>query len=129
MIVIKFSSLFEQIFNNLSLDSSQILNRFSSYTVKISISFICMICHLNIVKFINIISLSSVSNIDYKKYFIIWIKKYVKNALNADNKSIIKKLWTIANDLITKHKLLIVKFKDIFHLWTVLANAHKRMII
>ena len=129
MIVIKSSSLLEQIFNNLSSDSSQILNRFFSYIIKISVSFICIICHLNIVKFINMTSLSSVSNIDYEKYSIIWIKKYVKNVLNVDNESIVKKFWTIANDLIIKHELSAVKYKNIFYLRTVLANARKRMII
>ena len=128
MIVIKSSSLFEQIFNNFSSNSSQILNKFFSYTVKISVSFICIICYLNIVKLINMISLSSVLNIDYEKYSIIWIKKYVKNVLNVDSESIVKKLWTIANDLIIKHELSAVKYKDIFHSRTVLANARERVI-
>ena len=129
MIVIKSSSLFKQIFNNLSLNFSQILNKFFSYTVKIFVSFICIICHLNIVKLINMTSLSSMLNINYEKYFIIWIKKYVKNVLNADNESIVKKLWKIANDLIIKHELSIVKYKDIFHLQTIFANAREWMII
>ena len=129
MIVIKSSSLFEQIFNNLSSDSLQILNKFFLYTVKIFVSFICIICYLNIIKFISMISLSSMSNIDYEKYSIIWIKKYVKNALNIDNENIVKKFWIIANNLIIKHELSVVKYKDIFHSWIILANARKRVII
>ena len=129
MIVIKSSSLLEQIFNNLFSDSSQILNKSFLYTVKISVSFIYIICHLNIVKLISMISLLSVLNIDYEKYFIIWIKKYVKNALNIDNESTVKKFWTIANDLIAKHELLIIQYKNIFHSRTVFANARERMII